>query len=247
MRAMILAAGRGERMRPLTDDCPKPLLQAGGKALIVWHIEALVAAGICELVINHAWLGAQLEAAIGDGSRWGAQIRWSAEPEALETAGGIVQALPLLTEKQSAETPFAVLNGDVWTDYDRHRLPEIARQVVARGLDAWCILVPNPAHHPGGDFLLAADRLVPEDPEGQAQRLTFSGLGVYTPRLFAGLVAGTRAALAPRLRAAIGARRAGGECHDGVWVDVGTPERLIELDTRLADRLDSPFHPSEAT
>ncbi|NBS95601.1 MAG: mannose-1-phosphate guanylyltransferase, partial [Betaproteobacteria bacterium] len=116
MRAMILAAGRGERMRPLTDDCPKPLLQAGGKALIVWHIEALVAAGIRELVINHAWLGARLEAAIGDGSRWGAQIRWSAEPEALETAGGIVQALPLLTENQSAETPFAVLNGDVWTD-----------------------------------------------------------------------------------------------------------------------------------
>jgi N-acetyl-alpha-D-muramate 1-phosphate uridylyltransferase len=229
MRAMILAAGRGERMRPLT--------------LIVWHIEALVAAGICELVINHAWLGAQLEAAIGDGSRWGAQIRWSAEPEALETAGGIVQALPLLTENQSAETPFAVLNGDVWTDYDRHRLPQIARQVVARELDAWCILVPNPAHHPGGDFLLAADRLVPEDPDGQAQRLTFSGLGVYTPRLFAGLVAGTRAALAPQLRT----RRAGGECHEGAWVDVGTPERLIELDTRLADRLESPFHPSEAS
>ena len=247
MRAMILAAGRGERMRPLTDDCPKPLLQAGGKALIVWHIEALVAAGIRELVINHAWLGARLEAAIGDGSRWGAQIRWSAEPEALETAGGIVQALPLLTENQSAETPFAVLNGDVWTDYDRHRLPQIARQVIARGLDAWCILVPNPVHHPEGDFLLAADRLVPEDPDGQAQRLTFSGLGVYTPRLFAGLLAGTRAALAPRLRTAIGARRAGGECHAGAWVDVGTPERLIELDARLADRLEPPFLPSGAS
>jgi MurNAc alpha-1-phosphate uridylyltransferase len=234
MRAMILAAGRGERMRPLTDHCPKPLLRAGGKPLIVWHIEALVAAGIRELEINHARLGAQLEAAIGDGSRWGAQIRWSAEPEALETAGGIVQALALLTADQPVDAPFAVLNGDIWTDYDRHRLPAIAREVLAHELDAWCVLVANPAHHPQGDFLLAGNRLVPEEPAGHAPRLTFSGVGVYRPRLFAGIAAGTRAALAPRLRAAISAHRAGGEYHGGGWVDVGTPERLSELDARLA-------------
>jgi len=243
MRAMILAAGRGERMRPLTDQCPKPLLPVGGKPLIVWHIEALVAAGVREIVINHAWLGAHLEAAIGDGSSWGAQVQWSPEAEALETAGGIAKALPYLLGGQDPVTPFAVVNGDIWTDFDRRRLPQIASQLVARGLDAWCVLVPNPAHHLGGDFLLAGDQLVSQDPESHAQRLTFSGIGVYQPALFEGVAPGSRAPLAPRLRAAIDANRAGGERHDGAWVDVGTPERLRELDAMLTDRY--PSNPSK--
>jgi MurNAc alpha-1-phosphate uridylyltransferase len=243
---MILAAGRGERMRPLTDQCPKPLLPAGGKPLIVWHIEALVAAGIREIVINHAWLGAQLEAAIGDGSTWGAQVQWSAEAEALETAGGIVQALPRLVHGRDPQAPFAVVNGDIWTDYDRRRLPQIASQLEVLALDAWCVLVPNPAHHREGDFLLAGDRLVPEDGHGHAQRLTFSGIGVYQPTLFDGVAPGSRAPLAPRLRAAIDANRAGGERHDGTWVDVGTPERLSELDAMLVGRYSSkPSNPYE--
>jgi len=233
---MILAAGRGERMRPLTDQCPKPLLLAGGKPLIVWHIEALVAAGIVDIVINHAWLGARLEAAIGNGSSWGARVQWSAEAEALETAGGIVQALPRLIDGSDRRAPFAVLNGDIWTDYDRCRLPLIGNQLVARALDAWCVLVPNPAHHLGGDFFLAGDQLVPQDPHGHAQRMTFSGIGVYQPALFDAIVPGQRAPLAPRLRAAIDANRAGGERYDGAWVDVGTPERLRELDAMLGRR-----------
>ena len=233
MRAMILAAGRGERMRPLTDQCPKPLLPAGGKPLIVWHIEALVAAGIREIVVNHAWLGAQLEAAIGDGSKWGAQVQWSPEAEALETAGGVAQALPHLVEGCDPQAPFAVVNGDIWTDYDRARLPFIAAQLVSRALDAWCVLVPNPVHHPDGDFLLAGDRLVTQDDSGHAERLTFSGIGVYQPALFADVARGTPAPLAPKLRAAIRANRAGGERHNGAWVDVGTPERLSVLDATL--------------
>jgi len=245
---MILAAGRGERMRPLTDQCPKPLLPAGGKPLIVWHIEALVAAGIREIVINHAWLGAQLEAAIGNGSTWGAQVQWSAEAEALETAGGIVQALPRLLHGRDPQAPFAVLNGDIWTDYDRGRLPLIAHQLSARSLDAWCVLVPNPAHHPEGDFLLTGDQLVAEDHDGSARRLTFSGIGVYRPAMFAGVAQGSRAPLAPRLRAAIQANRAGGEAHSGIWVDVGTPQRLGELDAMLVGRQPSnQTHISEPT
>ena len=243
MRAMILAAGRGERMRPLTDQCPKPLLPAGGKPLIVWHIEALVAAGICEIVINHAWLGAQIEAVIGDGSCWGAQVHYSPESAALETAGGIVQALPRLLDGHDRKTPFVVVNGDIWTDYDRSRLHQIAGQLIARSLDAWCVLVPNPPHHRAGDFLLAGDRLLAHDPDGRAERLTFSGIGVYQSRLFDDIVHGSRAPLAPRLRAAIQANLAGGERHDGVWVDVGTPERLAELDEMLVGRYPYPSNP----
>jgi MurNAc alpha-1-phosphate uridylyltransferase len=236
---MILAAGRGARMRPLTDDLPKPLLPAGGKPLIVWQIEALVAAGICELVINHAWQGAKLEAAIGDGARWGAQIRWSPEREALETAGGIANALPLLCEGQSNHAPFAVLNGDVWCDWDRARLAMIGRQITDRDLDAWCVLVPNPTHHPQGDFRLEGERLVVDAPGAQVgaeagARHTFSGFGVYSPQLFEGLEPGTKAPLAPLLRRAIQVGRAGGECHRGIWFDVGTPERLASLDAMLS-------------
>ncbi len=223
---MILAAGRGERMRPLTDRCPKPLLRVGGRPLIVWHLEALARAGLREVVINHAHLGAQIEAALGDGSRWGLSIAWSPETQALETAGGIAMALPLL-----GAAPFLVVNADVWCDFDFGRARTVAAQMDAGGLDAWCVLVDNPAHHPSGDFALEGGRLIDA---AQRARLTFSGIGVYRPQLFAGIAAGARAPLAPLLRSAAGAGRAGAERHLGRWVDVGTPERLARLDEELA-------------
>ncbi|THF64470.1 N-acetylmuramate alpha-1-phosphate uridylyltransferase MurU [Pseudothauera rhizosphaerae] len=221
---MILAAGRGERMRPLTDTCPKPLLPAGGKPLIVHHIERLRAAGITELIINHAHLGAQLEAALGDGSTWGVHIAWSREGEALETAGGIRLALPLL-----GEAPFLVINGDVYCDADPAALAAAAGRLATDGDLAHLLLVPNPAHHPGGDFVLADGRVH----DGAGERLTFSGLGAYHPALFAELPAGRPAKLAPLLRAAMAAGRVSGSLHEGYWLDVGTPARLAELDAHL--------------
>ena len=221
MRAMILAAGRGERMRPLTDDTPKPLLAAGGKPLIAWLIEALVRAGMRDIVINHAHLGHRLEAALGDGGRFGARIVWSPEAEALETAGGIANALPLLGGE-----PFVVVNGDIHCDYDFARLSPLAA-----GLRAHLVLVPNPPHRPQGDFVLHDDGRVCA--EG-GPKLTFSGIGIYHPQLFAGIVRGARAPLAPLLRAAMAAGAVGGELHTGRWIDVGTPERLAELDRLLA-------------
>jgi MurNAc alpha-1-phosphate uridylyltransferase len=226
MRAMILAAGRGERMRPLTDRCPKPLLPAGGKPLIVWHLERLVRAGFRQVAINHAHLGAQLEAALGDGSRWGLSIAWSPEAQALETAGGIANALPLL-----GAAPFLVVNGDVWCDFDPGRARSIALQMDAAALDAWCVLVDNPPQHPGGDFALENGRLLDR---ATGPRFTFSGIGVYRPSLFAGIGRGARAPLAPLLRAAAAEGRAGAELHTGRWIDVGTPQRLAQLDAQLA-------------
>ena len=223
---MILAAGRGERMRPLTDRCPKPLLPAGGKPLIGWHLERLAQAGFTEVVINHAWLGDQIERVLGPGSEWGLRIRYSAEGQALETAGGIARALPMLGDE-----PFLVINGDIWCDFDVRRAHAIGGQLVALDWLAWCVLVPNPEHHPKGDFGLASGRLVTE-PEG-APRLTFAGIGIYHPGLFRGIAAGQRAALAPLLRDAAAAGRIGAERHDGRWVDVGTPARLAELDAQL--------------
>ncbi len=220
MKAMILAAGRGERMRPLTDSVPKPLLTAGGKPLIVWLIEQLAAAGFRELVINHAHLGARLEAAIGDGTPWGVGIAWSREGEALETAGGIATALPLL-----GDAPFAAVNGDIHTDFDFARL----RTALAADADAHLVLVDNPPHHPRGDFTLAGGRAG----NAESPRLTFAGIGVYRPRLFAGVAPGTRAPLAPLLRAAADRGALAAERHGGTWTDVGTPERLAELDARL--------------
>ncbi|MPS29258.1 MAG: nucleotidyltransferase family protein [Alcaligenaceae bacterium] len=224
MRAMILAAGRGERMRPLTDTVPKPLLPAGGKPLIVWHIERLARAGLRDIVVNHAWLGARIEEALGDGSRWDVRLRYSAEPTALETAGGIRQALPLLGGE-----PFLVINGDIWTDWDPALAQAAAADLSRQDHLAWLVLVANPAHHPAGDFRLA--------PSGQVQdgepRLTFAGIGVYQPALFAGLPAGEPARLAPLLRTAMAAGRAGGMRHDGRWTDVGTPRRLADLDASL--------------
>ena len=225
MKAMILAAGRGERMRPLSDEMPKPLLRAGGKPLIAWHIEALVRAGIRDIVINHAHLGFMIEAALADGARYGATIRYSAEGEALETAGGIANALPLLGDE-----PVAVINGDIACDFDYARLPAIAGAMRARTLRAHLVLVPNPPHHPQGDFALRGGRVLAE---GGAKR-TFSGIGVYDPALFAGIVRGAKAKLAPLLRAAMDEGAVSGELHDGRWMDVGTPERLAELDKLLS-------------
>ncbi|HZW25875.1 MAG TPA: nucleotidyltransferase family protein [Gallionella sp.] len=230
MRAMILAAGRGERMRPLTDHTPKPLLEVGGKPIIVWHIEQLVQAGITELVVNHAHLGHMIEAALGNGSRFGAHIRYSPEASALETAGGIANAMPLLTPAHQGDEPFAVINGDVFCDYDFSRLPALAAALLSSGDDAHLVMVDNPEQHPNGDFHLRDGRLVPAD---DAPKLTFSGIGVYRPELFAHIARGSVAPLGPLLRERIAAGRVGGEHHRGWWVDVGTPQRLAELDSRI--------------
>jgi MurNAc alpha-1-phosphate uridylyltransferase len=222
MKAMILAAGRGERMRPLTDARPKPLLEAGGKPLIVHQIERLRAAGFCELVINHAHLGVQIERALGDGRALGIQIRYSPEGEgrALETGGGIHRALPLL-----GADPFLVVNGDIWCDLD-YRAFRIAHADLAQ-----IVLVDNPSHHPEGDFALQDGRVTDAD----GPRLTFAGIGIYRPALFAACSPGAFP-LAPLLRAAIAAGRCGGLHHRGHWLDIGTPERLQALDTMLRKR-----------
>ncbi len=223
MRAMILAAGRGERMRPLTDHIPKPLLQAGGKPLIVWHIERLVRAGITELVINHAHLGMQIEQALGDGSSFGARIRYSDEGTALETAGGIAFALHLL-----GEAPFAVVNGDVYCDYDLSHLPARATALANSDNLAHLVLVDNPEHNQKGDFGLSANHVTETAP-----RLTFSGIGLYKPALFSNIVRGSKAPLAPLLREQIALHKISGEHHRGLWMDIGTPQRLDELDKLL--------------
>lgn len=228
MRAMILAAGRGERMRPLTDHKPKPLLQAGGKSLIVWHIERLVRAGITELVINHAHLGAQIERELGDGVRFGAAIRYSNEGTALETAGGITFALHMLGDE-----PFAVVNGDIYCDYDFARLPALAAQMQRNHDNAHLVLVDNPEHHPDGDFLLHDERVTSSAPGTRHSALTFSGIGLYRPELFARIPRGSKAPLAPLLREQIALGKVSGEHHRGLWVDVGTPQRLEELDRQL--------------
>ena len=217
MKAMILAAGRGERMRPLTDHTPKPLLRAGGKPLIQHHIERLAAAGIRELVINHAHLGEQIEAALGDGSKFGVEIRYSPEAQALETGGGIFRALPLL-----GPDPFLVVNGDVWTDVD------LARLALDDADLAHLVLVDNPSHNPEGDFALVAGRVQ----SAGEPRLTFSGIGLYRPELFDGQRPGAFP-LAPLLRHAMAWGRVGGRYHAGYWFDIGTPERLAALDARL--------------
>jgi N-acetyl-alpha-D-muramate 1-phosphate uridylyltransferase len=226
MRAMILAAGRGERMRPLTDHTPKVLLEAGGKPLVQWHVEKLWRAGFEQIVINHAWLGEQIEQTMGDGTRFGPRIVYSPEAQALETAGGITKALPLLGAQ-----PFLVVNGDIFTDFDFGRLVPRLGALASDGLLAHLVLVDNPPHHPSGDFVLRETRV---EAEGDT-RLTFSGIGIYGPQLFASVAAGGRAQLAPLLRAAMGERRVSGERHAGLWFDVGTPERLTELNRLLAD------------
>jgi MurNAc alpha-1-phosphate uridylyltransferase len=220
---MILAAGRGERMRPLTLEKPKPLLEAGGASLIVHHLRALQAAGFEDVVVNLSWLGDQIRAFLGEGTRHGVRLHYSDEgPEPLETGGGIFRALPLL-----GAGPFLVLNGDVWTDIDWSQLRDrIAPQDLAH-----LVLVPNPAHNEKGDFVLVNGRVV----ETPGERLTFSGVGVYRAELFDGCSDGIFK-LAPLLRAAARAGRVSGELHSGAWLDIGTPERLAHLDELLNRR-----------
>lgn len=218
---MILAAGRGERMRPLTDHTPKPLLTVGGKALIVWHLQRLAAAGFKEIVINHAHLGQQIETQLGNGSRWGLSIAYSAEGTALETAGGIAKALPLLGEQ-----PFLVINGDIFTDIDFAKL----QHALATDKLAHLVLVDNPPQHAGGDFALAHQEV---SLSGE-RKLTFSGVAVYRPQIFADITPATPVKLAPMLQALIARGQVSGEHHHGIWHDIGTPERLHALDTELS-------------
>jgi MurNAc alpha-1-phosphate uridylyltransferase len=224
MKAMILAAGRGERMRPLTDQMPKPLLRVGGKPLIAWHIENLARAGITQLVINHAHLGQQIEQTLGDGSRFGVPILYSREhPVPLETAGGIAHALHLLGDQ-----PFAVINGDIWCDYDFQCLASQSEILAGSNDLAHLVLVNNPSHHPEGDFGLQNGRVTDGMP-----KLTFSGIGLYKPELFSHLDRNAAAPLAPLLRKQIAMGRVSGEHHAGRWLDIGTPQRLAELDNEL--------------
>lgn len=223
MQAMILAAGRGERMRPLTDRLPKPMLAVGGKPLIVWHLERLAAAGIRDIVINHAWLGHEIENALGDGSAYGVRIRYSPESTALETAGGIAQALPLL-----GDAPFLVMNGDVWCDWNPAAASALAASLPDGG--AWMLMVDNPVQHPNGDFHLASDgRLHAQG----APRLTYAGIAVYHPSLFKTVPRGTAMPMLPLFRQAMADGLAQGAHHTGRWTDVGTPQRLADLDAEL--------------
>ncbi len=223
MKAMILAAGRGERMRPLTDTTPKPLLLAGGKSLIAWHLERLAVAGFHEIIINHAHLGEQIEAVLGTGKQFGLNIAYSPEPTgALETAGGIAHALPLLGDK-----PFLVLNGDIWCDWDVSR----ARALSER--HAHLVFVDNPPQHPGGDFCLDGER-VRNAENCNTSTLTYAGIGIFSPSFFASVPRGSVMKLRPLLDAGIDQGIITGERHAGHWVDVGTPQRLAELDKELS-------------
>ena len=215
MKAMILAAGRGERLRPLTDSVPKPLLQAGGKPLIVHHLEALSRAGFDEIVINLSWLGEQIRDLLGNGGGFGLRIEYSEEPEALETAGGIVQALPLLGER------FVVVNADIYTDYDFINLK-------SRDSVAHLVLVENPDHHASGDFTLHRARVGIEG----TPRYTFSGISQFHRQFFVGLSQGKQA-LAPLLFAAAAKRQVSGELFEGRWTDIGTAERLAAINSEL--------------
>ena len=232
MKALIFAAGLGERMRPLTDRTPKPLLQAGGKPLIVWHLEKLAAIGVREVVINTSWLAEQFPLNLGDGDKWGLRLAYSYEgPTPLETGGGMHRALELL-----GQAPFLAINGDIWSDFDFARLPREPEG------DAHLVMVDNPAQHPQGDFVLRPDGRLRSDGD---PRLTFSGIGVYRPRLLQdwpsviGEAPGAEAQpprfkLAPLLRAAMADGRISGQFHAGRWTDVGTPQRLAQLDLDLA-------------
>ncbi len=228
--AMILAAGRGERMRPLTDHTPKPLLPVAGKPLILWHLEKLAKAGFERIVINHAHLGDHIEALLGDGSAFGVELRYSREGEALETAGGIATALPLIDA-----AIFPVINSDVFCDFDFRRFAGIMLQMQHENSLAHLILVDNPPHHPQGDFVLKESKVydksapfpLPPSP------FTFSGIGVYRRELFAHIESWKKAPLAPLLKAAMGEGKVTGEHYSGRWVDVGTPERLIGLDNEI--------------
>lgn len=237
MKALIFAAGLGERMRPLTEHTPKPLLEVGGRPLIVWHLEKLAALGVRDVVINTSWLAIQFPETLGDGSRWGLRLHYSYEGETpLETGGGMWHALTLLGDAEAANAPFLAVNGDIWCDYDFARLP---REPAG---DAHLVMVDNPPQHPDGDFVLADDGRLQMD---GGERLTFSGIGVYRPSLLdrwpdvIGKAPGAeltppRFKLAPLLLAAMAAGRVTGEHHRGRWTDVGTPERLAAIDRAVS-------------
>ncbi len=240
MKALILAAGLGKRMRPLTDATPKPLLKVGGQPLIVWHLKKLAALGIREVVINTSWLADQFPQVLGDGALWGLRLHYSQEGEPpLDTGGGMWNALRLLQAGEAADAPFLAINGDIWTDYDFARLPQATTN------DAHLVLVDNPAQHPRGDFALQLDGRVACDGESM---LTFAGIGIYRPGLFdhwrnvIGPTSGAdadppRFPLAPLLRGSMARGRVSGEHHLGRWTDVGTPERLAMLDAELGGRV----------
>ena len=218
---MVLAAGRGERLRPLTDHTPKPMLLVRGKPLIAWHLEALARAGVREVVINLSWLGDSIREGIGDGARYGLQVQYSQEPPgALEVGGGIAAALPLL-----GAAPFLVVNGDTFTDL------EFTRLSIDPAALAHLMLVPNPEHHTRGDFVLNGRAVS----DGPGPRLTYSGIGIFRPQLFANHPPG-RFPLLPLLRSAIAAGRLTGERYDGRWTDVGTVQRLTMLNEAKADQ-----------
>lgn len=227
MRAMILAAGRGERMRPLTDACPKPLLAVGGKPLIVWQIERLAAGGWRDIVINTGWLGAQIPAALGDGAAWGVRLRYSAEPaDAYETGGGIATALPLL-----GDAPFVVVSGDIYTHFDYASLQAAAEAIAAdpQHTVAHLVLTPNPEHNPGGDMALDAQGRI----RREGVRLNYGNIGVFHPSLFASQPRHTSWKLFPWLYAAVDAGRVSGALFSGAWHNVGTPQQLGALDVAL--------------
>ena len=243
MKAMILAAGRGERMQPLTDHTPKPLLKVGGKPLIVWHLERLTKAGFKEIVINHAHLGEQIEQALGNGADWGLHIQYSPEKVALETAGGIANALHLLTENGAKNEPFLVINGDTFTEIDFKNTEKDFKSIALQpsihaGAGhalklAHLVLVDNPPQHPNGDFAIANGMLINEGDKNNLGMLTFSGVGVYHPDLFAEVTKGQPAKLAPLLRKAIEGNAATAQYYQGVWHDIGTPARLKNLEESL--------------
>lgn len=222
MKAMILAAGKGERMRPLTLTTPKPLLPVAGMPLIEYHLRALAAAGFRDIVINHAWLGQQIEDHLGDGSRFGLRLRYSPEGEPLETGGGIFKALPLL-----GDAPFVLVNGDIWTDFDFSAL-----QAPLQGL-AHLVLVDNPGHHGRGDFRLQGEQVA--DGDDAPGTLTFSGISVLDPALFDACQPGAFK-LAPLLRKAMATGQVSGEHYQGHWVDVGTLERLADVERLIGER-----------
>lgn len=224
---MILAAGRGERMRPLTDRVPKPLIEAGGRPLIAHLIERLARAGFTDLVVNVAHLADLVERGLGNGSRYGVTIAYSREQQALETGGGIAYALPLL-----GDAPFVVVNSDIYCDYDFTRLTAAADALRSGAACAHLVLVDNPSHHPDGDFSLSGSSISADG----AQRLTFSGIGVYAPALFAGVQRGAKCQLAALLRPEMARGRVRGEHHAGLWMDIGTPDRLAELERLLVPR-----------
>jgi N-acetyl-alpha-D-muramate 1-phosphate uridylyltransferase len=223
MKAMILAAGRGERLRPLTERLPKPLVEAGGKALIDWHLQRLAAAGYRDAVINVSHLADQVVGHVGDGARYGLRVAWSREHEPLETAGGIANARALL-----GEAPFLLVNSDIYCEYDFSGLKSLSLKAELGHL----VLVPNPAHHAQGDFTLESGTVG----NGGAPRYTYAGIAVLSAALVHGVRAGDKAPLGPLLRQAAGERKLSGELHRGLWTDVGTAERLAELRTLLASR-----------